>query len=352
MNLADKFKKFSAGKLTENSPVNSTTGNNVLLIDGTNSYMRTFAATPTMNEDGEHMGGVTGFLMSLGYTIRTFKPSRVIIVFDGKNGSQRRRQLFKDYKGGRRYMTKLNRTYDWSTVEDEVKSRNFQLEMLISLLNYLPVTIILENNVEADDVIAYAAQTLETRGNNVTIMSSDKDFLQLVNKNIRVWNPIKKKMYNPETVQEDYGFHPNNFLLYRTVTGDSSDCIPGVEKIKEKTLLKFFPELAEEDPKDVDFLFETARKHVEASKKPPVALQNLLRATDQLKLNHALMRLDDVAMSEYTRGSVLNRLDSPPNEYNKMELTRSLRLYKLIHAFPNYESWLLTIFVPLMRYKL
>lgn len=349
LNLADKFKQFSAGEL-KTQPI--TTGGSVLLVDGLNTYLRAFAATPTMDDDGEHIGGITGFLLSVGATIRMFKPSRVFIVWDGANGSQRRRAMFKDYKSNRRHMTKLNRTYDFASIEDEQKSMKWQWGLLIQILRNLPVTVIAQDNVEADDVIAYLAQIVDERDGKAIIVSTDKDFLQLVNDNIVVWNPIKKKMYNPERVVEDYGFHPNNFLLYRAVTGDNSDCIPGVKGIKEKTLLKYFPELSEETPRDIDFLFEVAENIMLEKKKPPVALKTLVESKDQLKLNYSLMRLDDVAMSGHTRGTILRYFESEPNSYNKAQLTKLLRYNKLIGALGNYETWLQTTFVPLLRYKL
>jgi len=60
----------------------------VLIVDALNTYIRCFAAVPTMNEDGEHVGGITGFLKSVGLAVRTFKPTRCILVFDGKGGSR------------------------------------------------------------------------------------------------------------------------------------------------------------------------------------------------------------------------------------------------------------------------
>jgi 5'-3' exonuclease len=352
MDLAAKFKKFTAEKLSGTQPINDALTDKVMIIDGLNAYIRAFAATPTMNDNGDHYGGVTGFLLSVGYAIRTFKPSKVFVVFDGRNGSKRRKELFPNYKAGRQYMTKLNRTYEFKTIEDEIESRQKQQQLLMGMLMCLPVVVNQRDYVEADDEIAELAHIAEARGNKVIIMSNDKDFLQLVNENISVWNPPKKKMYNPDRVLEDYGFHPNNFLLYRAVTGDKSDCIPGVEGIKEKTLLKHFPELAEPIKRDIDFLLEGAQAQIDEKKKPPVVLTTLVNSRAQLELNMKLMSLADVSMSGYNKGDVIKIFDREPNEYNKSELTKHIRFNKLIGAFGNYESWLLSTFHPLTRYKL
>lgn len=348
MDLAERFRQFSAQGGTTQPALQGS----VLLIDGLNTYLRAFAATPTMNDDGDHIGGITGFLLSIGATIRQFKPSRVVIVFDGAGGSQRRRRMFPDYKGNRRNMTKLNRTYDFQTLDEEKESQKWQLLVLFNMLRCLPVTILDIELVEADDVIAYLAQTAVERGDKATILSTDKDFLQLVNENTSVWNPVKKKLYTPDRVVEDYGFHPHNFLLYRVVTGDNSDCIPGVEGIKEKTLLKFFPELAQEEKRDLNFLFESARRQAGEKKKAPVALQSFLSSKELLERNIALMRLDDVAMSGNTRIQCLDLFDKPPYDYNKAQFTKFLASNKMLGGISNLESWLQSTFVPLTRYLL
>ena len=69
----------------------------VLIVDGLNTFIRVFSVIPTTNPDGIHVGGIVGFLRSIGYTINMFRPTRVIIVFDGKGGSTRRRKLYPEY---------------------------------------------------------------------------------------------------------------------------------------------------------------------------------------------------------------------------------------------------------------
>jgi 5'-3' exonuclease len=349
MNLADKFKEFAAEQ-NKIQPV--TTEDRILLFDGLNTFIRSFVAAPTMNVDGAHVGGITGFLLSLAATIRTFRPNRCIVVFDGQGGSQRRRKLFPDYKASRRTMTKLNRTYDFASLDEETRSRQWQLSVLNEILSYLPITVIVQDLVEADDVIAYLAQTIEQRGGESVIVSTDKDFLQLVNNKTKVYNPIKKRTYDETTVVADYGFHPANFLLYRTVTGDESDCIPGVSGIKEKTLLKYFPQLAEADKKDLAFLLAETANIIESKKKPPVALTELANSEKTLERNMTLMRLDDVAMSGSTRLAVLEYLDKPISPLDKYQLTKIIESHKFMNAFGRFDDWVVNSFFGLnMRAK-
>ena len=81
--------------------INRKRNDRVLIIDGLNTFIRCWSSIPTMNDDGDHVGGVTGVLKSIGYAIRNIQPTRVIVVFDGKGGSQRRKKRFSGYKSQR-----------------------------------------------------------------------------------------------------------------------------------------------------------------------------------------------------------------------------------------------------------
>ena len=101
LSILEEIKK-SGGKIDSGEPNDS-----VLLIDGLNTFIRVFTAIPTTNEDGIHIGGIVGFLRSLAYTINMVRPTRTIIVFDGKGGSNRRRKIFPQYKMGRKMSHRL-----------------------------------------------------------------------------------------------------------------------------------------------------------------------------------------------------------------------------------------------------
>src|SRR6056300_1331511 len=98
----------------------------VLIIDGLNQFIRVFGAVPALNDDGEHCGGITGFLLSIAATIRRLKRTRVVIVFDGKGGSNRRKSVYKGYKEGRTGLTKINRLAGYEDLEDHQESMRKQ----------------------------------------------------------------------------------------------------------------------------------------------------------------------------------------------------------------------------------
>jgi len=109
-----------------------------------------------MNDDGDHVAGVTGTLKSIGYAIKQVQPTRVIVVFDGSGGSQSRKKMFGGYKANRDGKNKLrvNRSYDdMMNEEDERESMKRQIVWLSELLHELPVTTMMYDSVEADDII-------------------------------------------------------------------------------------------------------------------------------------------------------------------------------------------------------
>jgi len=321
-----------------------TLNDRVLIIDGMNTFIRSFAAIPTMDENGNHIGGVTGFLKSVGYVTRKFKPSRVYVIFDGKGGSKRRREIYPDYKAGRKPLTRLNRTYDMTTEQDEQDLMRYQLVIVAKALMKLPITTITLDHVEADDIISYIAQHVVEGGGESIIYSTDKDFLQLVGDGIKVWNPVRKKTYIPETVLEDYTIHPNNFLLYRALTGDTSDNLPGIKGLGIKTLLKFMPGFVTEEKLDLDDVITIA----ESSKSK--VMSKIVDQKEIIQRNLILMSLLSVMISDNNKMKILNKINSPQLSLHKYGLTKLLIETNILPSMQNYDSWVVSTFNSLTRF--
>lgn len=346
LDLRNKFLEFKEEqKQYEEAGIESR----VLLIDGTNTYIRCFAASNQMNDNGDHVGGVSGFLKSVGATIRQFRPSRVVCVFDGKGGSQRRRKVYKDYKDNRKSMTKLNRTYNFNDVAEEKQSMQLQMLHLIDLLDDLPVNVFAVDNVEADDVIAYLSHLVQERGGKSIIFSTDKDFLQLANENCSVYNPVKKKMYGPNEILRDYGIHPINFLIYRIIEGDKGDNIPGVKGVAKKTLLKNFPYLSEEVDKSMKDIIQDCTYDDKPRNK---SCEKILKAHEEgiLERNEILMDLGDVNISGTTKLQIVDLYDKLPHEYNQDSFTKKMIKYELGGTLGDHKRWLRTTWIPLTRF--
>ena len=112
LSILDEIKK-KGGSLDGGEP-----NDKVLIIDGLNTFIRVFSVIPTTNEDGIHIGGIVGFLRSIGYTINMIRPTRVIIAFDGKGGSNRRRKIYPEYKQNRKTKYRVNRSNSFALQDD------------------------------------------------------------------------------------------------------------------------------------------------------------------------------------------------------------------------------------------
>ena len=327
------FKELQQERNSSPSDVND----HLMVFDGLNTFIRSFGATPAYNEDGDHIGGITGFLYSVGKTVRDFKPTRCVIVFDGRGGSAKRKKIYGDYKANRANKTKLRRhDHHDSTIEDEQESMRHQFSRLVSYLDNLPVTFMAIDGIEADDAIAYIAQMYEDTCKKITIVSTDRDFYQLVDDRIQVWSPIKKKMYDVDAVHEEFGVHPNNMVIYRSFTGDASDNIPGVNGIGPKTILKLIPELSQSAEFSIDNLLDKSRNNLKESK----SYQKILDNARIIEQNYQLMNIKLLDIPAQTASKIRGIMEQPISELNKPEFQRLFYEDKMWAIMKNLPDWL------------
>ena len=320
----------------------------VLIIDGLNTFIRVFSVIPTTNDDGIHVGGIVGFLKSVGYAIKMLAPTRTIIVFDGKGGSNRRRKLYPEYKAKRTTKIRLNRVNDFENIEDERHSMMMQLSRCAEYLEKLPVNIISVDSVEADDVMAYIAKQLLPKS-KTTIMSTDKDFLQLVDDRISVWSPTKKKLYNPEKVLEEYKVTSKNLLLSRIFEGDQSDNIKGVMGIGVKTLLKHIPNLGiEPNYYTIEDVLKQATAHQDGENSR--FYKTILEQKDTMFLNHKLMQLQNVDISGGAKLKINNIVNGKIPELSKPNFQKMFIEDRMFGALPNMDSWIMQTWTKLNRF--
>lgn len=299
-----------------------------------------------MNDDGTHIGGITGFFNSLCAVIRQQAPTRCIIVFDGRGGSQRRRKIYEDYKANRRGLrVRLNRAYDFEDADDEHKNAMRQLLRIADYLEELPITILIHDNIEADDVIAYLAK--EVFNEKVIIMSTDADFVQLVDDRISIWNPPRRKLYTPELVKEDYEFTPNNYIYFKMIDGDKSDNVPGVKGIGIKTIQKDLNLICDK----VDISWDELKDYLNKSIDNNTA-KKLLTNIELLERNYKLMKLGEVEISAKTKSEIRELIDVPVRSINNYQFKRRFLEDKLYSAIPNLDSWLRLNFSKLNGYAL
>lgn len=298
----------------------------LLIIDSVNYFIRAFTANPLVNHKGQHIGGVLSFIYSVLWAIGATAPSRCILVFDGSGGSKRRKELYPDYKGQRKQSTKLNRKYNDGYADDPEESFGWQMNILSEFIETLPVTTIITDNIEADDVIAYICKKYNEC--KITIGSTDKDFIQLVDDRVKIFHPIKKIFYDRKYIQSNFNLLPENYIYAKCLCGDVGDNIKGIDGIGLPTAVKRFPMLSERIVLNISEIIEHAKILSEA-KKPPLIYKRVVENEDLLNLNFKLMQLEDVDISGKKKLSIGDMMNAPINKFDELQLRKLWKRYGL-----------------------
>lgn len=203
----------------------------ILLIDGSSLIFRAFYAIRNLTtKDGVFVNGVYGFLNMYYKALELINPTHVFVAFD-KGSKTFRHNEFADYKGTRDNAPN-EITYQFGILKDLLSSMN---------VNYLEL-----DEYEADDIIGTIAKLAQKEGFEVDIFTGDRDYLQLVDYNILVYLTKKGiseiKLMNIESILEEYDLSPKQLIDVKALQGDSSDNIPGVKGVGEKTALKLIQE--------------------------------------------------------------------------------------------------------------
>ena len=298
---------------------------------------------PLVNDDGEHIGGYVGFMRSIAAVIRQFKPTRCIIVFDGKGGSARRKKMHSGYKEGRSMSTRFNRRDDTGeqSLEQELESMRMQMGKLSEYLQCLPLTLISIDNIEADDAIAYlATDVFKPMNSEVIIMSDDKDFIQLVDNKTHVWRPVEKKYYTPSDVLSKFGIPSHNFIHYKVFMGDTSDNIKGINSIGIKTLQNKFPLLLEDKTVDIEEILAYAADRKSDHKVYATVLAN----ESVIRLNWKLMSLENLDIPTNTKLMIRDMADRDIPRLDIFSFKKLFMRDKVYTVIPDLNGWLTNSF--------
>jgi len=314
-------------------------GQRVLMIDGLNLFFRNFAMLNMVNPDGIHIGGLGGFFRSLGALIKQIEPTSVYVIFDGAGSANNRKNLLPEYKSGRN----LQRITNWEVFdshEDEDDAKIDQIIRIIQYLKTLPVKTISIDKVEADDIIAYLSNILpKQEKDKVFIVSSDKDFIQLISKNVIVYRPIEREFYTEDTVKEKFNMSPSNFIIYKTLMGDNSDKVKGVKGLGEKKLYKLFPELQEKDL-TLDDIYNIC----ESKFKDHVVYARIIQEIDSLEKNYRIMDLSNPMLDENDKKYLQQVVKSKELNYIPSQFIAMYNEDKLGGMIRNVEFWIKEVF--------
>ena len=318
----------------------------ILMIDGLNLFFRNFAVMNMVNPDGVHIGGLGGFFRSLGAMIRQTQPTQVYVVFDGAGSANNRKNINPLYKSGR----DLQRITNWDAFDDKQDEDDSKVDQMVRVIQYLktlPVKTISIDKVEADDIISYLSKVVVNKPEDkVFIVSSDKDFIQLVNDNVIVYRPMEKEYYTEQTVIDKYKMSPKNFILHKTLLGDNSDNIKGIKGLGEKGLYKKFPELMERDM-NLEDIFAIC----ESKLKKHVIYARVLQNMDEMEKNYKIMDLDNPMISKKEEKYLDKIVNSTTSPYLPDQFVAMYNQDKLGGMIRNVEFWVKDIFEELLPQK-
>ena len=198
----------------------------LVLIDGHSILNRAFYGVPDLtNSSGMHTNAIYGFLNILFKILDEEKPEYLVVAFDLKAPTFRH-EIYKEYKGTRKPMP---------------QELHMQVPVMKELLTAMGIKIMSKEGLEADDILGTLAKTAAAKGMEVSLVSGDRDLLQISDEHIKIRIPKTKggktevEDYYPQDVKAAYGVTPIEFIDVKALQGDTADNIPGVPKIGAKT---------------------------------------------------------------------------------------------------------------------
>ena len=261
----------------------------LLLIDGSGYIFRAFFALPPLTDKiGTPVGAVFGFCNMLFKLAQDRPGEQMIVVFD-KGSHSFRNDLYQDYKANRD-----------EPPEDLVP----QFPLVRDAATAFGVPVVEMEGYEADDIIATYAKQAAADGRPVTVVSSDKDLMQLIGNGVEMFDPMKSKEIGPKEVMEKFGVGPEKVRDVLALAGDSSDNVPGVPKIGPKTAAQLLEEFG-----DLEGILTNAE-----TIKQKMRRENLIQYADQARLSYALVGLCE----EVPLPRRLEEIDTTDVDYAKL----------------------------------
>tara|TARA_B100001123_G_scaffold74689_5_gene84319 strand:+ start:47224 stop:48207 length:984 start_codon:yes stop_codon:yes gene_type:complete len=292
----------------------------VLIIDALNAYLRAYIVDPSLSRHGQPIGGLKGFVKILQKLVRITKPDEVVVVWDGPNGSKKRKTMDKNYKAGRKPI-RLNRSVHNLTDDEEIQNKVWQQARIMEYLNNMPIIQTMLPEIEADDVIAYLTQMESYEGWQKIIVSNDKDFMQLCDQETVLWRPTKDEFLNTKRIVEQIGVHPANMALARAIIGDPSDNLPGIKGAGFATVAKRLGFLASEESYTIDKVVDFCSK----SKSTLKFFTNVVEQRETIEHNYKMMQLYMPQMSIQAKDFVKNAVVNFECEFNQTAILGMMR---------------------------
>tara|TARA_Y100000310_G_scaffold331895_1_gene406399 strand:+ start:1136 stop:2119 length:984 start_codon:yes stop_codon:yes gene_type:complete len=292
----------------------------VLIIDALNAYLRAYIVDPSLSSNGQPIGGIKGFMKILQKLVRETNPDEIAVIWDGPNGSKRRKIMDKNYKDGRKPL-RLNRAFHNLSENEVLENKTWQQVRVMEYLNEMPIVQTIIPEIEADDVIAYITQMSYYKGWQKIIVSNDKDFMQLCDEETVLYRPTKKEILNKQRIVEQMGVHPTNMALARAIIGDPSDNLPGIRGAGFATVAKRLNFLAAEKTYTIQEVIDFCEKTNSKLK----FFSNIVEGKGAVEHNYMMMQLYIPQMSFQSKMVVKEAIENFECTFGKTEIIRMMR---------------------------
>lgn len=303
---------------------------NTLLVDGNSLFkLGYFGAKNEYNHNGQHIGGLSSFLVILRKILTEDLYHRVYVFWDGNFSGKLRYEIYEPYKSDR------GKDFLNGTQPDDLSELN-QRKLVWEYLNDLYIRQLKDEVIESDDFIAHYCLNRDTN-EKITIASSDRDFLQLISDNIRIYFLDLKVYVDSNNFSTYFSHHKGNSVLLKTMVGDRSDSIKGIKGLGEDTLIKLFPEIKER-VLTIDEVIELAKQQqterITLKKKPLKVLDNIInKVTDGVQkekiyeINERLVNLNKPMLTDNGLEELESLVDGTLNESGR-DLKNVLKMMK------------------------
>lgn len=288
---------------------------NIMFIDSMNLFFRSYCAYPSITSNGEQIGGVVGYIKTLTNLIKMFSPNIVYIAWES-GGSIRRRNIYPDYKKGKKPII-FNRFYE-DDLPDTTDNKLKQVAILAKLINYLPLCQVFVSDCEGDDIISFLKKKYDD--DSKMIVSTDRDYYQLLDDNTKIYNPITKNVISEKEVIKEFHIPPCNFALAKSLCGDSADNIPGIKGFGYKTIAKKFPLLMSKN----SILLNDLYAYASAKRDEEIHCKKLTESFDLIKRNWKLINLDAITLSAHQINKIEYMLDNFSPSLDKIKFIKLL----------------------------
>jgi 5'-3' exonuclease len=320
----------------------------VLLVDGDNLLTIGYYGAKNLFYKGTHIGGIYHFLNTLKKSFNTYNLDKIVVFWDGYEGSQTRRKIYVHYKENRRQRIRT---------EEDLQSYTYQRDRIKQYLEELFVRQGEYEFCETDDCIAYYTQN--SPNEKKIIYSSDGDLIQLVSENTEIFNPSHQKLYkqNDTIVYQHEEILVENVKLVKMICGDNSDNIAGIRGMGIKRLLSFIPELKNqqftvEQVKDkCNLLFEKDKYNKSLANLLTGVTKHGVFGEEFFDVNSRIVSLTEPYLTEEAKENITQLINEPldPEGRSYKNTMKMMTEDGLFNVLPKYEDAWLNFLDPFMR---